>query len=231
LRYGGSEKSPETSSFWHSQLAQTKSPLTDRVEGEELKILLEFKENTLSEIDESICNKFPGLYTPENSIIRVCLESYTEKTGENGRLSLRSEDAQNLRRSELAAMHFELTELGFRLGYQSHGESPLIWIEKNENPRLVFYILASAVIGEIVFSNPYPPEISLIVFPGARANIVMHKIRHNPLLAQEIEKGWRFLKYRHLRQMLDAPNLSKENLDEYLLLDPLTESPAQMRLL
>jgi hypothetical protein len=59
----------------------------------------------------------------------------------------------------------------------------------------------------------------------------MHKIRNNPLLRQEIEKGWRFLKYRHLRHLLETPTLTRDNLDELLSLDPLTESPAQMRLL
>jgi hypothetical protein len=231
IKLGGGEKTVGTGSFWHDEIAHSETPLADRVEIDLVSLLLENQETTLPEIDERVCKSFPGLFTPEYSFVDVCLDSYTERNAENPRVYLRREDAQNMRRSELDAIHFELSELGARLGFRPVGDQPLLWMAEDEQVKLALYILASAVIGEVILSNPFPAEISLIVLPGARAKIVMHKIRNNPLLRQEIEKGWRFLKYRHLRHLLETPTLTRDNLDELLSLDPLTESPAQMRLL
>jgi hypothetical protein len=57
------------------------------------------------------------------------------------------------------------------------------------------------------------------------------KLRRDPRLRQAIEAGWRFLKFRHARLLAESPSLARENLDEQLALDPLTETQEQMRLL
>jgi hypothetical protein len=92
-------------------------------------------------------------------------------------------------------------------------------------------VLSTAELGRVVFDNPYPANLSILVVPGARSNLLLYKIRNNFYLDQIIDQGWRFLKYRHLRHLLDSPTLNRKNLDIELSLDPLTESPAQLRLL
>ena len=107
-----------------------------------------------------------------------------------------------------------------------------------------------AVIGEIMLgkadSPPSPPASSIIVLPGGRANLVAYKLRHDPRLRalcagtesssfsnasiQGAAAGWRFLKFRHLRQMLDNLLLQRNNLDEILAQDGLTYTAPQMRL-
>ena len=128
-------------------------------------------------------------------------------------------------------MRKALIELGDRLGFSSEGVDPIIWADTDALPRLFFFVSISSAIGEIIYDSHYPPDRSLIVLPGARAIIVLYKLRHDPYLKSEINKGWRFLKFRHLRHLLDSPSLSQKNLDSLLDLDPLTESPAQLRLL
>jgi hypothetical protein len=117
-------------------------------------------------------------------------------------------------------------------GSLSSGVStPYLWQEPDGHTRYVFYIIASAAFGQIVLGRAYPPEKSLILLPGGRANLAAYKLRCDAHLRQEAEKGWRFIKYRHLRRLLEDRQLTRANLDEQLALDPLTYSATQIRLL
>jgi hypothetical protein len=123
-----------------------------------------------------------------------------------------------------------LADLGSRLGYLSQGEKPLLWIDEQEQVARAFYVLASATFSELVFNNPHPAEASIIVLPGARANLAVFKLRRDPRLRQAIDQGWSFVKFRHLRRLVESPVLNRQNLAEMLTLDPLTDAPPQMRL-
>ncbi len=124
-----------------------------------------------------------------------------------------------------------------------------------ERTQYWFYPIASAMISEIILqgaaesaaagqtASPRPGR-GYIVLPGGRANLVAYKLRRDPRLARACEseapgasqtdeprEGWRFIKFRHLRWLLENPLLSRANLDELLALDPLTYSTPQLRLL
>jgi len=172
------------------------------------------------------------MMTPASDLINICIESYSSKKYlEKGKIILREQDDPKSRNLELSAIRMAIHDLGNQLGYSAQGDSPIIWGDAEEDVRLVFFISCSAGIGEIVFNSSYPPDKSIIVLPGARANLIVYKLRYNLYLNQIIESGWRFLKFRHLRHLLESPSLKRENIDTLLALDPLTESPAQMRLL
>lgn len=230
-RFGGGEKSIEASQQWHDQLSPAEMPLADQVENVVYRYLQSQSTCTFTAMDEHLCRSFPGLLTPDSILIRVCLESYTEAAGENDLRRLREEDRVEFRKLELGEIRSALQEIGIRLGFVPRGEQPLIWLEHKDQPRFVFYLSTISAFWNIVYQNPYPPGISFLVIPGARASIVVYKLRRNPLLKQEIDKGWRLLKFRHIRHLLESPALSRENFEELLLLDPMTESPSQMRLL
>jgi hypothetical protein len=188
--------------------------------------------DTIIGLDQSICDKFPGLLTPDYELINSCIESYCATAPlESQRIRLRTQDEPQRRTLELASIRLSICDLGDHLGYSSKGEDPIIWMDRDGHPRLVFYVSSSAGIGNTIINPTHSPENSIVVLPGARANLILYKLRHNPILNQEFNRGWRFLKFRHLRHLLESPSLSKENIDTLLVLDPLTESPAQMRLL
>ena len=129
------------------------------------------------------------------------------------------------------SMRSALTYIGESLNFTIDDDIPLIWRGSSGDPEFVFYILSTAAIGNIPFSNPYQTSKSVIILPGSRSQLITYKLKHNSRLRQEIETGWRFLKFRHLRRLMDAPLIDHDNLLEQLELDPLSESDPQMRLL
>ena len=67
-----------------------------------------------------------------------------------------------------------------------------------------------------------------------RRDEVGRHFRRDPRLGRlcdPAQGGWRFIKFRHLRWLVDNPLLSRDNLDELLAIDPLTYSTTQLRLL
>jgi hypothetical protein len=131
----------------------------------------------------------------------------------------------------IMSMRSSLTMIGISLGFSIDDQQPLIWREPNGELVYVFYILTTAAFGRIVFTNPFPAKRSFIVMPGSRSHLTTYKLKHNPRLGKEIETGWRFLKFRHIRRLVDAPVINRENLIEQLEIDPLSEDDPQMRLL
>jgi hypothetical protein len=232
IRYGGGETSPESAILWHQDIDKPARLLSDRIEVEIYNLMNKNSQLALQQIDQAICEHFPSLMTPPSDLINFCLESYcSEDFVEKGLIILREEDKEHIRSLELTEIRNAIKELGHQLKYSVSEDDSILWKEPEEDIRLIFFISSSACIGEIVLNSPFPPEKSIIVLPGARANLIMYKLRNNPFLKDKIEEGWRFLKFRHLRHLLDSPTLTRKSLDAHLELDPLTESPAQMRLL
>jgi hypothetical protein len=231
IRFGGGEKSLETSYLWCDEISSSGLPLAERVEISLVEYLQTNPNREFTQIDHAICQAYPGLLTPDNFLIRICIESYTETSEVDDQRILRFEDDINLRSVEIESMRSSIFAIGKKLGFECRGDNPVIWTGVNEQPEFVFYSSATSVIWEYLNSNPFSPQISFIVLPGARISILMHKIRRNPLLRQEIDKGWRIIKYRLIRHLLESPSVSRESFEDMLSLDPLTESPAQMRLL
>lgn len=232
IRYGGGEKSLESAIFWHQDIYEPTNLLSDRIEFEILKVMRDHQQLTQQKIDQAICEIFPGMMTPSSDLINICIESYSSgEFIEKGIIILRDEDDANLRSLESTTIRKAIQDLGNQLSYTISGEKPIIWSDTEDDVRLIFFLSSTACIGDIVFNSTYPPDKSILVLPGARANLIMYKLRHNPYLKIKIDKGWRFLKFRHLRHLFKSPTLTRESLDTLLELDPLTESPAQMRLL
>ena len=243
LRFGATE-SPETGFWWLRDPAESALPCADRVEKALVTFLLGYPGCGFGEVETALNVKFPGLLTPDLELIQVCLDSYAfQDPPDSGLWRLRPQEEPSARQQDLETALAQLKALADRLGYTMEGQPP-VWIDEDGLPRYWFYTAASAVIGEIILgkpgSPPSPAAGSVIVLPGGRANLVAHKLRHDPRLrglcavegspGEAASGGWRFLKFRHLRQMLDNLLLRRDNLDEILAQDPLTYTAPQMRL-
>jgi hypothetical protein len=231
IRQGGSEKSFENAVIWHQDINAPASMISDKIESKIRQLIIDQPGIKFYRLDELICESFPGLLTPDSGLIEMCVNSYSNKEnlGRNG-IQLRDQDKLSKRNLEIVSNCLALHDLGAKLGFETSEDNPVIW-RNAVDVLYAFFVISSAEIGRIVFKNLYPTSKSIIVIPGARSNLLLYKIRKNFFLDQIIDKGWRFLKYRHLRHLLDSPTLNRENLDNELSLDPLTESPAQLRLL
>ena len=243
LRYDPGE-SPESGFWWLRESSNSQQPLADRLEIALVHYIHHNPGQRLEEIDFYLCQTFPGLHTPDLDLVHICLESYAEQDPpDSGLWRLRSQDIPATRRADIQTVRAQLQQLGTNLGYTTQEETPVIWYDEAHQPVYTFFPIASAVLGTILLGQQPLTTSSgraIIVLPGGRANLVAYKLRHDPRLhrltlldtsVSEDQAAWRFLKYRHLRWLLDNFSLiNMDNLDAKLDLDPLTYTAPQIRL-
>jgi hypothetical protein len=236
LRLGASGQTPEAGFWWLDKPDGNEAPLSDRIEIELVTNLINQPDSSLEDLDSNLCAAFPGLMTPSSALVCMCLESYGQQgaSKKEGWL-IRDDDLPSNRRKDLNDMTGLIQKLGSGLGFETlHAHADPLCFEWADNRKEILYTLfltASAVLDNIF--NP-PLEIRgqpLIILPGGRANLVVFKLKDNPLWQGKVDQGWRFIKYRHLRLLAKNPILTPDNLDEQLSLDPLTYSDPQIRLL
>jgi len=258
IQVGTSSRTFEAGQWWlQENLAATDSialPLADRVEMAVVRLLVEKGAIDLDQLDRKICQQLPGLYTPDLQLIQACLSSYAiQDPPESGFWTLRSQDTPAARRSDLAEMQELLLDLGRRLGFRARpadalsgkiNRPVLLWSDTNGIARFQFIITASAVLGNIPIKQPPPnapaPDTTwrMIVVPGGRASLIETKLRRDARLRAMIAdkehpdiNKWKLLKYRHVRWLAENENLSRDQLQKALDLDPLANRDPQMPLL
>jgi hypothetical protein len=254
-RYAGSARSVESGRWWLAANVEDtgqgilEESLSDRIEMAVVRYLVSHPTCTFEEIETALCKELCGLLTPEREIIAACLESYGNPLEPGAQVwQLRDQDTPRARREDLKSMRTLLFKMGERLGYrlsppqeppEIEGDiSPLIplgWEEEHGKPAYLFYVLASAVLGRIIFPGEHvqttsPPSQRWIVLPGGRAGLVRYKLARDPRLAEALGQGWEFIKFRHLRRLSEAASLTPENIRERLMLDPLANEDPQMSL-
>jgi hypothetical protein len=222
------QQSVEAGSWWLESSANARSLLVDRLEIAVVRSLLRQPGQRSEELDQHLCAIFPGLLTPSPSMQRSILDSYGEQ--QDGAWRLAEADRPRKRRADLDEMRTALTTLGNRLGYAVTQNGPLRW-ERESETVFCFYIIASAVIGDILLKETTPADKSIIVLPGHRAQLVSYKLERDPRLGQAVAVGWRFLKYRYVRRLASNEALSAESFADLLDLDPLTAENLQAPLL
>lgn len=236
FRFNGQEKQVETGTWWILDSKIKTIPLADRVEMEVVKILLKNPKITISEIDTLVCQSLPGITPPNLSIIQMCLLSYAQRDPIDNELwAINSGDHPEKRRRDIQELSQLLFKLGDNLGFHSEPKNNLhnvvFWRTDDNRAAYTFIISASAILGKYILDMPDLDGKSIIVIPGSRSNLVIHKLNLNQHFQKLIELNWQFIKYRHVRQLAENPNLTRNVINEQLLLDPLTYAKPQMRLL
>lgn len=197
--------------------------------------------STWSEINRTVCAEFPGLFTPEEGFIRLCMQSYGINDPDNAdRWFIRPEDSPDERRADIANVYRSLHQIGTRLGFNCTDQTTrssmsfINWKDMITGQESWFFITTHASIGEIVLYGDQPPIRGYIVYPGSRANLLVYKLRRDPRMNRVFNPSlgtWRFLKFRHLRSLAESPMLNRENMDQMLSLDPLTFTTPQLWLI
>jgi hypothetical protein len=69
----------------------------------------------------------------------------------------------------------------------------------------------------------------VLILPGSRARLLSLKLRRDPRLAEAV-RGWRILKFRHLRDIAARQDMDLALWESLLDEDPLTDEATQMQL-
>ncbi len=209
----------------NTDLSQHSESLADRVEMATVTFLQTNSDSLYLEIEADLYTRFPGLLTPSKAMIYTVLRSYALR--EHGVWRLREEDAPTRRREELKQMAGLIETLGTRLGYVTRKNgSALIW-EEDGRTEHVFHLIASALVGRAVSNNIHPPEKCLLVLPGGRAALAAYKQQRDPSLADAM-RGWRMLKFRLLRSLVEIPVLTRQTFEEHIISDPVEKAEGQL---
>jgi hypothetical protein len=215
------EESEFGTTWWLPGDETITSPLSDQVEGEIAQTLLKNGPLATEELDRRICSFFPGLLTPEFRLLHACLESYGSPVEDGRAWTLRPEDYPASREEELRLIRRLLGGLGEKMGFALGGNDELNWIDRTGRKAYCFAFTATAAVGRYMLRKTFEPRRSWIVLPGGRATLVGYKLRRNILLRRAVSDGWRFLKFRHIRRLMEDRFLQPDNLDERMGLDPL----------
>ncbi|MGC9333256.1 MAG: hypothetical protein ACP5JJ_03850, partial [Anaerolineae bacterium] len=211
--------------YWLADPSQAARPLADRIEIKAHELL----EGTagLSEADfaHDLYAHFPEALSPDPTLVTACLQAYGQEVTP-GTWFLRSEDKSAAREAERTNIVEEVRALGRRLGYRAGSREPfdVAWFEGGQ-VRSVFCVRWQATLNEVLGlaaqaagAQPY------LVIPGGRAPLVNYKLTHNPLWQQAVDQGgWRFIKYRHVRQLAAQADVDEYALRTIVGLDPIVE--------
>jgi hypothetical protein len=223
VRYDSRPQNPESGLWWlvHPP-PELEAPISDQLEMEIVRFLQKNPGQTQSDLEITLYRAFKGLLTPSREFIHTCLQSYGDASSSlPEHWQLRPQENPSARRSDLSAARSGLEILANELGYLQQGENPVLWQDSQGNTAYCFFLLVSGLIGKYLLSpTPISPARCILVLPGSRANLVAFKIHHDPRLAEALEQGWRFLKFRLLRQLLDRKNLTRSLFEEMLQADP-----------
>ena len=215
--------------WWLADPRGAQEPLADRVEAAVLELLRQRPAWGEEELINAVCACFPGPLTPEQTLVQVCIASYSAQEGEAFRP--RPEDDPQRRAAELETVRGDLTELGKRLGFKVKrrgGGWDVRWLEEGREA-YVFAISATAILGPHLLTRRAAGEGTrrCLVVPGGRAQLVSLKLQRDPRLARAVETdGWQFIKFRHLRRLVAEEELDRHALKTVLGLDPIVEREA-----
>jgi len=200
-------------------------PLADRLEAKVLHLLSHQARWQTNDLVAEIYSAFHDILSPEPTLVRTCIEAYS-RTDAEGWSVLREEDQPERRSAELRRLRNMIARLGERLGYViMHHRGEIIWMRDGQRAYM-FRVTETATLAPHLLVPPPPCDgRRCLVLPGGRASLVALKLRRDPRLQQQaLRHRWTFVKFRHLRRMVEEIQ-EPEELDVYLGLDPLVEQP------
>jgi hypothetical protein len=224
-RFHGSEQNDESGVWWLRDPIQPQIlekddqfPLSDRIEKELVQYLQKKPNCQFEAVETELCRIFPGLLTPAEDFLQICLESYGMTTLREGKefWQLRPEDEPAARRRDLQSLQPSLVDLAKKMGLDCSGDLPIFWESPPGKQIYAFYPIASSIISRFVLTlRETSAQHRVIILPGGRSKLLAFKLRRDPHLA-EYARGWNFLKFRNLRQFLEQKTFDLPGF-EYLL--------------
>lgn len=214
------------STLWLRAPSDPETPLADRLETMVVDLLSSVPHWTREDLVAEIYGVFQGVLSAEPEIVQAVIEAYALEDADTG-LRLRPEDDPQRRRKELQQLRKAVVTLGERLGYSPvrRLNGDLVWREERTQSYL-FRVTDDAMLGKHLLQPP--PRCDgrrCLVLPGGRSALVALKLRRDPRLTSLADAhNWTFIKFRHLRRMIDEI-ADRAEIEVFLGLDPIVEKP------
>lgn len=210
---------------WLVELQDACDALADRVELAVLELLREREEWEKDTLINAVYARFSGPLTPDLTLVRTCIESYS--VPEDKGLRLRHEDDAQRRAAEVKVVRQDLERLGERLRFTivRRGRWDVRWLDEGRDTYVVA-VSVTAALGLYLLDEWAADEGAqrCLVVPGGRARLIDFKLQRDPRLPRAIEEGrWQFIKFRHLRRLMAKEDLDRHVLKTVLGLDPIAE--------
>lgn len=223
VHFPGASRSGESGQWWLAGKPDVEVPLADRVEMETVRFLQKTPGGSFSGLYDALCVQFPGLLTPPMELVRAVLSSYAEPDPDRPECwSLRPQELPAARRADLEAARELLLKVAAALRLNAQGVFPTLWKNSAGEVLYAFYPMASSLVSRFVL-NPdpaIPAQRCVVVLPGGRAGLLGFKLKRDPRLEQAF-RGWRVLKFRHLRRLSEWSDLTLSTWNDLLDADPL----------
>jgi len=232
LHVAGEATTLEAGEWWLANPEHLELPLVDRVERVIVEHLIKNQTTTASVIKELVNQNFPGIFTPEDSVLLNCLESYADLVDDQThRWTLRDCEQPGVRNADIAEMTSHLRAIAQCLGYESRGADPVYWYEEGaSSPKYSFHLLASAIVSAHLREEKESAQNNTLVIPGSRANLLAFKKQRDPILKQALDSNFLVVKFRLLRDLSANPLLSRAIFNEQILADPPEYQSSQLAL-
>jgi len=213
--------------FWLKESGKVEEPLSDRVEKETARILMEQERISQRQLLDMVYRQFPYNQIPERKLVHLCAKAYAIRKEDVW--YLREEEHPDRREADYEDITTKLWALGQRLGFQVQDTGEILWLDDNNLQVRSFLVSRQASLGVLLEKHAYS-GFNLVV-PGSRSPLILERLRRDPRLKKALDSGLRILKYRQVRRMSVDPAVQKGNFETYLDLDPLEHQDPQIRLL
>jgi hypothetical protein len=231
-RVAGGSASLETGQWWLVHDQNVNKALIDRLEAHIFEHLVETRTTTALEVKKKAFRAFPGIFTPTDSELLNCLESYADLIDEvEHRWRLRETELPVKRKQDVEAVEASIRHIAERLDYLVSGHQPLIWYDAQDSiPKYHFYIISSAIIPKQVQDQALHAQKNILILPGSRANLLAYKEQRDPVFSTMLDRHFQVVKFRLIRDLEANPLLTRELFKEQIRVDPPEYRTSQLAL-
>jgi hypothetical protein len=196
--------------------------MIDRLEAQIYEHLVSTRTTTAIEVKKEAFQAFPGIFTPTDSELLNCLESYADLIDDAEHIwRLRDSELPLVRQQDVQDVEASLIKIAGQLNYQARGHQPLVWRDAQDNhPKYHFYVISSAMIPKQVQDQTLVAQKNILILPGSRANLLAYKQQRNPVLRALLDHHFQVAKFRLIRDLEANPLLTRELFDEQIRVDP-----------
>ncbi|MFW5713806.1 MAG: hypothetical protein ACOCYU_03965, partial [Brevefilum sp.] len=222
----------ESGEFWLKEPVDPQPALIDRLEEQIVRALISEETISSSQVKSLSYQAFPGLFTPRERLVLICLESYAELIDPEMHVwRLRATEKPSARREDVQKIRNLLKSIGQRLKYQVTGQDPIFWCEEDQaQPQFSFHVFSSAMIYRHLNKPEDDAQMKMMVFPGSRANLLAYKKQRDPVLRGKMDQHCMEIKFRLVRDLKANPLLSRELFVEQIKADPPEYQTSQLAL-